>query len=149
MSAFRFLFGFEGRIGRRPFLLGLLATVAAFAAGIHLSEQSLPWMAEIFAPRGINAAFVLHAIWTLLAVVAGWTVLALTAKRLHDRGRSGWWGALALLPLAALAVLNDALFLASRTIAVPSGLQLAVLLAAGVLGLWVLFETLILPGNGS
>jgi len=149
MSALHLLFGFEGRIGRRPFLLALLATVAAFLAGVHLSERALPWMAEVFAPRGINAAFVLQGLWALLGVLAGWIVLALAAKRLHDRGRSGWWGALALLPLAGLAILNDALFLASRTIVLPSGLQLAVLLAAGGLGLWVLFESVVLPGKES
>ena len=147
MSTLHLLFGFQGRIGRPPFIAGLLATAAAFLLGIYLSEQSLPAMATALAPRGINAAVVLNAIQALIGFIAVWAALALMAKRLHDRGRSGWWGAAALLPLVALALLNDALFLASRTIVLPTGLQLAILLAFGALGVWVLVETAVLPGR--
>ena len=147
MSTLHLLFGFQGRIGRPPFIAAMLATAAAFLLGIYLSEQSLPAMAAALAPRGINAALVLNAIQALIGFFALWAVLALTAKRLHDRGHSGWWGAAAFLPLVALAILNDVLFLASRMIVLPTGLQLAVLLAAGALGVWVLVEAAVLPGR--
>jgi uncharacterized membrane protein YhaH (DUF805 family) len=90
---------------------------------------------------------VLNAVDGLIGAVAIWIALALIAKRLHDRGRSGWWGAAALLPLVGLALLNDALFLASRTIVLPGTVQLAVLIPAAALGIWVLVETAVLPGR--
>jgi uncharacterized membrane protein YhaH (DUF805 family) len=147
MSTLHLLFGFRERIGRAPFILALLATVVAFVLLIQAGELSLPAMAAVLAPRGINAALVLNAIEGLIALVAVWIALALIAKRLHDRGRSGWWGAAALLPLVGLALLNDALFLASRTIVLPGTVQLAVLIPAAALGIWVLVETAVLPGR--
>ena len=147
MSTLHLLFGFKGRIGRAPFISAMLATVVAFALLIQTGELSLPAMAAVLAPRGINAALVLNAIEGFIGLVAVWAVLALVAKRLHDRGRSGWWGAAALLPLVGLALLNDALFLASRTIVLPGSLQLAVLIPAAALGIWVLIETAVLPGR--
>jgi uncharacterized membrane protein YhaH (DUF805 family) len=105
-------------------------------------------MAALLAPRGINAALVLNAIQAVLGGIAVWAALALAAKRLHDRGRSGWWGAAAILPLVALAILNDALFLVTRTIVLPAALQLVILVACGALGVWVLVEAAVLSGRG-
>ncbi len=147
MSTLHLLFGFKGRIGRAPFILALSATAVAFVLLIQAGELSLPAMAAVLAPRGINAALVLNAIEGLIAATAIWIALALIAKRLHDRGRSGWWGAAVILPLTALATLNDALFLASRTIVLPGTVQLAVLVPAAALGVWVLVETALLPGR--
>jgi uncharacterized membrane protein YhaH (DUF805 family) len=147
MSTLHLLFGFRGRIGRAPFILALSATAVTFVLLIQAGELSLPAMAAVLAPRGINAALVLNAIEGLIAAIAIWITLALIAKRLHDRGRSGWWGAAVILPLTALAILNDALFLASRTIVLPGTVQLAVLVPAAALGIWVLVETVLLPGR--
>jgi uncharacterized membrane protein YhaH (DUF805 family) len=147
MSVLRLLFGFDGRIGRRPFLLALLATVASFLAGVYLGDLSLPLMASVLAPRGINAAFVLQGIWALLGFLAIWAAVALTAKRLRDLGRPIWWGAAAILPLVALAILNDALFLASKSISVPIFAQYAIFAAASALGIRVLVEGAITRGR--
>lgn len=69
-----------GRIGRIAFVAASLVLLAAFAGF------------QGHAPAGLQR-------W------AGWVVdlllvfcaCAVTGKRLHDRGRSGWWTALALL----------------------------------------------------
>ena len=71
-------------------------------------------------PRGlfIAAAAVLFALFLLFKAVAspavelilGWVVYpfllfcgaCITSKRLHDRGRSGWWAALVLLAIVAV-----------------------------------------------
>ena len=140
MNAWQVLLGFQGRISRAPFAIGLAATTAAFGIGIRGSEAALPWMAETLAPRGINAGFALNAIWSLLTILLVWSLLALGAKRLRDRGHSPWWAAAAVLPLEALALLNDSIFLVSRVIALPRPLEWAILLLAGGIGAWVLFE---------
>jgi uncharacterized membrane protein YhaH (DUF805 family) len=68
-------------------------------------------------PFMMTAALLIVAAWVYEAVVpppirwvTGWLVYpfllfcgaAVTAKRLHDRGRSGWWAALVLLALVAV-----------------------------------------------
>ncbi len=143
MKPLHLLFGFHGRIGQVPFAIGLAAVIAVFALGIQGSLAALPWLAEVLAPRGINAGFALNAIWSVLTILLVWSLLALGAKRLRDRGRSPWWAAAAVLPLATLALLNDAIFLASRTIALPRPVEWAVLLIAGGIGIWVLWEGLL------
>jgi uncharacterized membrane protein YhaH (DUF805 family) len=104
-------------------------------------------MASVLAPRGIIAAFVLQGIWALLGFFATWAVLALTAKRLRSLGRPAWWGAAAILPLVSLAILNDALFLASKTVSVPIFAQYAILAAASALGIRVLLEAALARGR--
>ena len=140
MNQLQILFGFQGRIGRAPFAIGLAAIGAGFWLGIQGSLAALPWLAGMLAPRGINAGFALNAIWSVLTILLVWSLLALGAKRLRDRGHSPWWAAAAVLPLEALALLNDAIFLVSRVIALPRPLEWAILLVAGGIGALVLFE---------
>ena len=146
-SSLHLFFGFHGRIGQLPFAVGLAAVVAMFALGIQGSLAALPWLAEVLAPRGINAGFALNAIWSLLTILLVWSLLALGAKRLRDRGHSPWWAAAAVLPLQALALLNDAIFLVSRAITLPRPVEWAVLLIAGGIGIWVLWECLLRPAS--
>ena len=146
MSPLALLFSVQGRIDRGAFIAGAVGTVATFALLIYGSEQSLGWMAGVLAPRGINAGLVLNVIWLVLGLLAVWALIALFAKRLRDRGRSGWWAAAAILPLAALAVLNDALFLVSRAFALPPLVYNGVLILAAAIGVWVMIEAL-LPGT--
>ena len=86
---FRYLFGFEGRIGRSaywlfapvPVALALLARAGEPASSlIPALREPLQWAVAA------------------LALAALWPSLALTVKRLHDRGKSAIW----LLPFWAL-----------------------------------------------
>ena len=140
MNWLAMMFGFSGRIGRMPFAIGLGCAVVIFALGIQGSLAALPWLAGVLAPRGLNAGFALNAIWSALGLLLVWSASALAAKRLRDRGRSPWWAPAAVLPLAALALLNDAIFLLSRSIVLPAPLQGLVLTIAGGIGIWVLYE---------
>lgn len=148
MNPFWLLFGFGGRIGRTAFVAGLAIAAGLFWAAIHYSLAALPTMAEVLAPRGINAAFALNTVWLAAGALALWALIALTAKRLRDRSHWPWWGALAFVPLAALALLNDAVFLASRYVKVPGALQYAAISAAGIAAVCVLVECLLLSGRG-
>jgi uncharacterized membrane protein YhaH (DUF805 family) len=70
----------DGRIGRKAFWVGF----GAVALGILLAD---------LISRGVGAAAVLT-----LALL--YPLTAVLVKRLHDRGRSGWWAAVISAPLA-------------------------------------------------
>lgn len=142
MKPWQLLFGLHGAVGRVPFLVGVVGAVLAFALGIHGSERLLPWLAEVLAPRGINAGFALNAIWTALSALLVWALSALIAKRLRAVGRSPWWAPAAVVPLAILALLNDAIFLVSKSLVLPSALNGALLIGAAALTLWVVAQCL-------
>lgn len=143
MSLLRLQFGFAGRIGKVPFAIGAIAAAIVFQLGIQASLAALPWLAQVLAPRGINAGLALNAIWLGLGVLLVWSMTALGAKRLRSTGYSPWWAAAAVLPLAVLALINDAIFLVSRTIVLPAAVQWLILGISGAIALWVLFVGLI------
>ena len=85
MSLKALLFGRQGRIGRRrwwlwgvamPIGMGLYFTVLLRVAGV--------------APRSTDI---------LVNLLLFWPTLAVSVKRWHDRGKSGWWVLIALVPV--------------------------------------------------
>jgi uncharacterized membrane protein YhaH (DUF805 family) len=100
----KYLFtSFEGRISRKPFWLSLLALVVAqwilfiiFGMVLGTSMSGIDPTAD---PAAMNAA-------AMQAMIPMWIViilflypsLAIYAKRWHDRGKSGWWTLIALVP---------------------------------------------------
>lgn len=148
MISLRDLFAPGGRIGRAGFALGAAVVLIVFAILIRATQELLPWMATVLAPRGINAGFALNLLWLVLGAVLVWSLSALSAKRLRDLGRWPWWGAVAVVALAALALVNDAIFLVSRSFTLPSAVQWPLLTLAGGIALWVLAEGLLRPGPG-
>lgn len=132
--------GTGGRLERGGFIFGLVLATALFWLGIRGSEAALPWLAEMLAPRGINAGFALNLIWLALGALLVGALIVLSALRLRQRSRSAWWAVAAVVPLAVLALINDAIFLVSRSFVLPSLLNWALLLAAGAVALWVLVQ---------
>jgi uncharacterized membrane protein YhaH (DUF805 family) len=99
----KLLFSYDGAIGVKQFWMGLLgglATTMALAAalglimGLSFALFSVP---PYLQERTIIAASVLIAAYAIM------TQLAVTIKRCHDRGRSGWWCLLTLVPFVGLA----------------------------------------------
>ena len=151
----RVFFGFDGRIGRRNFLLvqvvnmliWLLLYMTAFQSlmGYVLEAQMMGGLDAMAAAE--QAAFfreMLSALgWVLgaaliVGLVTFWTDLASHVKRLHDFKVSGWWVlARYLSPFLAVAVvLMDPQFgpLALVLYLVPSAMFLACLLFPGTWG---------------
>jgi uncharacterized membrane protein YhaH (DUF805 family) len=74
MTAIAALAGFSGRIGRAHWWLGLLFLMLVSAAAIGLAALA-------------NAPLLALPLFLLVTV----SFYALSVKRLHDRGMSGWW----------------------------------------------------------
>lgn len=110
------LFSFAGRIGRGRFwlgtILGLVITMAIIGAGAAL----VPWSEVIIKgadgqaitnPDGsyqldwsnakLLPGYIAYGLSLLLGI---WIGLAVNIKRLHDRGKAGWWVLLMLIPFA-------------------------------------------------
>jgi hypothetical protein len=135
-------------ISAKTFLAGAITAAALFWLVIHVSDAALPWMAEVLAPRGINAGFALNMIWLVAGTLFAGSLLWLIAARTRDAALSPWWAPAAVLPLAVLALLNDAIFLVSRTFVLPPLVNRGLILAAGAIAIWVLFQCLSRPSRG-
>jgi uncharacterized membrane protein YhaH (DUF805 family) len=85
------LFKFDGRINRAKFWAGLVVVwaisalwIIAFAAAIAVSSTV-----------GVVIGFLGIMVW----VFSIWGWLAISIKRWHDRGKSGWWIFIGAIPI--------------------------------------------------
>lgn len=130
-------FSFRGRVNRRFYLTTFLiyAFYAVFAGGF-LQGALEP---EISGPD-IRVLIVL-----LVGVPIAWSATAVAVKRLHDRGRSGWWllvfyCAPVMLMTALASVESHPYFQARFAAATTFFKAMAVLLAIPVLSIWAIVE---------
>lgn len=79
-----YLFSSAGRIGRRYFLVGAAGVLAAGLLIRALTPPDLHWTGWLANPPLLFCA------------------ACITAKRLHDVGRTGWWGGVILLAVMVL-----------------------------------------------
>ncbi len=86
----KYLFtSFDGRINRKPFWLGIVVMIAI---SIVASILDL-----IFGTMSAEGGFgIISGIVSLIMIYPS---LALYAKRWHDRGKSGWWTLIILVPI--------------------------------------------------
>ena len=102
MSMTQFLFSFEGRITRSAYWLKFtLPYIVIFGAltalGMMLAGPTDAYGMPMGPPS--TAATIVNAITGLFGLVALWPSLAVAAKRWHDRGKSGWWTLIVLVPI--------------------------------------------------
>jgi len=131
-TAVDLLFGYDGRIGRLHYWLGLMAAWAITGFFAAFAEEAVAGTGDI----GRYVAFV-FIVGTLI-----WVHSAVTVKRLHDRGRPAWWYLL-------YGVAPPALFIAATYFYTTNVLALAstlyVLSFAGLI--WVIVELGFLRGT--
>lgn len=91
MTAMQYLFSFDGRIGRGTYWLSLIGgtigmfvaiLIPAFIVGVVTQSEA-----------AINLLVLVAYIPAL------WMNYAILAKRWHDRGKSGWWSLIGLVPI--------------------------------------------------
>jgi len=78
------LFSFHGRVGRSMYW--------RFAVLPGLLFLALSTLFDLPARMGTFG-------FTVVGVLVGWIVLAITIKRCHDRGRTGWFMLVGLIPV--------------------------------------------------
>src|SRR3954467_4113384 len=82
MKLQKILFSFEGRIGRGTYWLAILSLIVAV-----LVLTLAPFLLNSEEAAVLMLALTSQFIWLLSL----WPILAVGAKRLHDRNRNGWW----------------------------------------------------------
>ena len=92
------LFGFHGRMRRSHFwAVGLIMTfvVLPLAAGLIAPLMPHDDLPDVPVTTANQIGFCLLLVFIALYL---WVRLAIQVKRWHDRGKSGWWTLIVLLP---------------------------------------------------
>ncbi len=89
---------FEGRARRKEYWFFVLFYVI-FACGLGLVDG---FVGTVYYFDGAAAGVVLSVLYALAMLVPS---ISVTARRLHDIGRSGWWILIGLIPLIGTIVL--------------------------------------------
>jgi uncharacterized membrane protein YhaH (DUF805 family) len=131
------LFGLKGRINRARYLVVQLALLTFWLLWLKFPFQvSSQWETLLF--DGV------------VEIALIWINTATTAKRLHDRDRSGWW-AVAIIILNRLTYVYYGLFFGLSfgvDISIAEELLLVMLaVAMSLLGTWVFIELIFLIGT--
>lgn len=82
------LTSFDGRIGRQHFWFGVAALLA-----VNIAASIILMVLARAVPASLFVAYP-------LSLVMLYPAMALNAKRWHDRGMSGWWSLVILVPIA-------------------------------------------------
>ena len=106
ISTFLFL-GYSGRIGRLVYWVSLLALgLAQFGAIWGLVLLAAPGLESIVVdPNHLTEAALNEIVMRLVlpgamvAVLFLYPTYAVTTKRWHDRGKSGWWSLIGFVPI--------------------------------------------------
>ena len=128
------LFSFKGRLNRARYLVVQLALLTVWL---------VLWLKSPFDFSSQWQAWV-------IAIAMTWINIATTAKRLHDRNRSGWW-AVAVVVVSRLSYVYYGLFFGlyfGVDISIAKELLLVLLaVAMSLLQTWVIIELFFLMGT--
>lgn len=96
------LFGFQGRITRLDFWLAQLVYVVMILIAVFGMAALARSVGD-----GSSSRLTLGGMMIVGYIALVWSSLAVSIKRYHDRGKSGWWVLLSLIPIVALFVLIE------------------------------------------
>ena len=124
------LFGFSGRINRARFWIGSVPLVIAWIAAVSLFNWMFMRAGSLVPVYGFGIA---------AGIMLLWGQLGICIKRLHDRGKSGWWLLIFwALPMAVSYVAGGF---------TEYSLRIAAAAAMGVIWLWAVIELGCLRGT--
>jgi len=102
------LFSFKGQIARKQFWIGFgLVCVIIFIRSLFTNTGTDPTTGLVKSEPNLIAS--------ILSLVALWIFFAVHVKRFRDRGKSGWWTAIWLVPLGFLWVIYELGFMPSKS----------------------------------
>jgi len=129
------LFSFKGRLNRARYLVVELALLALWVAALYGSSSL------VSSPAALS--------W-VVAIPMIWINMATTAKRLHDRNRSGWW-AIAVFVVNRLSYLYYGLFFGlSFGVDISAAREMLLVMLAVALSLlqtWIVIELFFVMGT--
>jgi uncharacterized membrane protein YhaH (DUF805 family) len=129
MTLLQLLFSFEGRIGRSTWWLASI--VMGFVCGLLMV---------------VVAAIAGHWAGLLALLPMYWSCFSLNAKRLHDRGKSGWWQGIGLVGFIFVGLGSAVASQGSAFGIVAIPLMLASFVVS-LWSLWILIEMAFLAGT--
>lgn len=88
MSIGQALFSFSGRLSRRDYWLKGALVLLPFGILVNILRLAN------------NDNDTIKTLGIIIGVISLWPAIALIVKRLHDHGRSGWFAATLLIPIA-------------------------------------------------
>lgn len=139
-----------GRTTRLKFwLCAFLQTflLAVLGAVFYVYAMTIPGAYENGGPTPFPTGLPMQAgatVWFVALAVLLWSVLCNGVRRLHDRGKSGWW---LLLFWALPNGLSGAARQLAMTHSIPDGMAMTLLALCGLLFLWGLAEMGFLKGD--
>jgi len=128
------LFGYDGRIGRLHYWLGLMAAWAITGFFAAFAEDAVAGTGDIGR----------YVIFVFIIGMLIWIHSAVTVKRLHDRDRSAWW--YLLYGFAPPALFIAATYFYTKNV-IEAASILYVLSFAGLF--WVILELGFMRGTGA
>jgi uncharacterized membrane protein YhaH (DUF805 family) len=141
MPWWQLFFGFEGRINRAKFWLATLVYVFLDTT-VKAAISAFGGLGRFHA--GFSHPVLIQTLYIGLELGFGLSFLAIGAKRLHDRDKSGWW--LLLFCVVALAVMGVGNVLAKELHSPGSAVALLILTDVSFVG-WFAIELGCLPGT--
>ena len=153
MTLNQILFSFGGRINRAKFWLGLLVyllldrVLYATWTVQHL-EGPFKWP-DLSLSNVVSSyvAFLEYVVPILAwAFVPFWCLLAIGVKRLHDRGKSGWWMLVFILPGGIRNTVESGYFY-HGTKDWPTWIAIDLSIAAIIVLFWAIIELGLLRGT--
>jgi uncharacterized membrane protein YhaH (DUF805 family) len=103
-ALYTLFFSLKGRIGRSKFWLGLLVYLLAFTA-----VWGTVYFLFLLSQKWILVPGLATALAIILVLIGWFGLFAIGTKRLHDRGKSGAWMLVFMVPMLALNIASDAL----------------------------------------
>ena len=99
LTVYRQYAEFQGRAGRREFWFFVLFYAVTCAVLSVIDNMIFGASPTVTAGAGWSMTGGFQPLTSIFAIVSLVPIIAVTVRRLHDTGKSGWWAMVGLIPL--------------------------------------------------